>query len=103
MDRVERDVAVSTDELHLNHDAVVDMIQVIPYVLLGVSSVVPMYNQVAARTLCNLASNMAGENELPVVPLDLNLPQSQSLPCHNQSPQLTRLFLMYKSCLRTWS
>ena len=85
MDRVERDVAVSTAELHLDHDAVVDMIQVIPYVLLGVSSVVPMYNQVAARTLCNLASNMAGENELPVVPLDIDLPQVSLFPVISSS------------------
>ena len=42
--RVEADVAVPAAERHLDHDAVVDVVQVLPDVLLAVSTVVVVYN-----------------------------------------------------------
>lgn len=71
--RVEADVAVATTKRHLDHDTVVNVVQVFPDVLLAVSAVVVVHNQVAACSLPNLAGNMARQDELSVVPLDLNL------------------------------
>jgi len=73
VNRVEVDVAVSASKFNFDNYQVVDMVQVVTNVLLGVSPVIPTNDQVATRTRSNLASNMAGHDELTFAPLDLDL------------------------------
>lgn len=73
VNRVQADVAVAPDELHLDHHQIMDMVEILANHIRCMSVIVPLDDQVAAGTHGNFASNVAREKELAVAPPDINL------------------------------
>lgn len=73
MDRVCRDERVAALELDVDHDEVVDVVQIIPYALLGEFAVRTADDNVARDSLGDLVRYVAGDMELAFVPADFDL------------------------------
>ena len=87
MDRVETNVAVAADELHLDHHQVVDVLQVVADHVLGMSVVVPLDHQVAGGAHADLVRDMTRKHKLAVAPLDLDLFAMLTTQCWQCSHQ----------------
>lgn len=86
MHRVQTDVAVAANVFHLDHDQVVDMVQIFTDNFLSMSAIVPIDDQVAGGANCDLAGDMTRQDELSIIPLDFDLLTSQRLSCATQEP-----------------
>lgn len=80
--RVGLDVAATTDEIHLDHDQVVDMLKVVSESSLSEARVAAADHQVACGPCTNLASDMSRQDELAIVPADVDLHTVSVWPDH---------------------
>lgn len=83
MHRIGLDMAAATNELHLDHDQVVDVLKIIPESSLGEARVAAADHQVASGPCTDLASHVSRQDELAVVPTDVDL-LSVSIDSHHQ-------------------
>jgi hypothetical protein len=75
--RVCGDEAVAADEFHLDHDEIMDVIKVLSDTLIGVLRTAAPQDEISRGANANLAGDMARQDELTLVPFDLNLGHSQ--------------------------
>jgi hypothetical protein len=73
VDRVQTNMAIAANELDLDHDEVVDMVQVLSNNVLGMPAVVPLDHEVTAGALADPVEQVIRKDELAVVPLNLDL------------------------------
>ena len=73
MHRVRRDVSVLAFESNFDHDEVMNMLQVITDSVLGMLWMAVSNDQVSCSTNTNFVGNVWRQNELTLVPSDIDL------------------------------
>jgi hypothetical protein len=73
MNRVDRDVHISTPEVDVDDDKVVDMVEMISDLLLGDLASYAAHDNIPRGASCNLTGNMLGHMELAVGPAEFEL------------------------------
>lgn len=106
MHRVRLDVAAAGNDINLDDNQIVDVLQIIADTLLAVLFRVELPDdEVSGGTIANLGRHMARQDKLAIRPLYVDLlatisPAALGILSYPLAMILTRLFLMYKSCLR---
>ena len=80
MNRVDGDVHISTPEVDVDDDKVVDMVEMISDLLLGDLAGQATHDEVPRGASCNLVGNMLGHMELAVGTAEFKLDLGQQLP-----------------------